>query len=367
MKWIFLALIVLLGSLPVLVACYSGSFIGWSRVGSGHYYLTAENGGLLFDDAKALKTYGRQIHIRELKYKKSSLCDNPLKAIAMSLLCLVPEKETGDNSLKLIHKEKGLVRALKPNQTYDLPEALRQSAKRLTRQETWQNREAFLQRIEQLQSIEGVSLSYTDKPILPASYLVKINFPLRIAPLTDTTSIYLMEQGLRERFAQEMKLLGITNYQIKEVLHEYATHDLDNNEHSKILLHPYYKQRAYIKGYRTNSFLMQIECDYACAKYIEALDVSDWLISPVSHNDFIAKFKSLVEQGGETFNPEFTIDRPFSRWLKKDEHAYYLKGYIELSEIPREPPNLVLHWKYDLKAALNRPYPAELAQPVPTN
>jgi len=138
-------------------------FMRGHKVDSGNYFLLAENGSLLFDDPHILHHYRKSVRTRELKFVKNNFCDNPLKVIAMNFLCLIPKREKGDNTLKLIHKEKGVVAVLDSDYTYDMPYEMYQTGKRLSGFETWHNQAAFLHRIQQLEAIDGLSILQASK------------------------------------------------------------------------------------------------------------------------------------------------------------------------------------------------------------
>jgi len=364
------------------------------KVDSGNYFLLAQNDRLLFNDPHILHRYRKSVRTRKLKFIKNNSCDNPFKVIAMNLLCLIPRQEQGDNTLQLIHKEKGVVAVLESGYTYDMPYEMYQTGKRLSGFETWHNQEAFLHRIRQLESIDGVSISASkiEPPSAPDSntppsydYLVNIYFPLLISAIDEDFFADKIQENLSQRLEQEMRQLGINQYQVTHVEHHrHKEHYAYTSETGKILLHEhynnlvpppddsgllsYYDKYLAIYGYRIDLFVIQIHCNKLCADAIEERKPLDWLPSNISHEDFINAVKAVVEQAGGTFNPEFTIDG--DRVLLPPDYInnpkwYSFAGEIEIIERPKAETGLFIHWRYNLQHALDT-YPAELTQGAPT-
>jgi len=376
----------------LLAACAPKDvFMRGYKVGSGNYYLTAQNGRLLFDDPHILHQYRNQVRVRKLKFKKSNHCrNNPLIVIASAGLCLIPEQEKGDNTLTLIHKEKGVVHVLESGYTYDMPYEMHHTAKRLEGYETWHNPEEFLQRINQLRAIKGASILFSSKieppPVIDPvdEYTVTIYFPLLIIKQGDDFSANETKDYLRNRLEQEMSQLGITSYQVTAIKHHIHGSSFSSEE--SIMLHRHYstlvppqtgrlhsvsKEYLSINGYRTHLFVIQLKCDKFCADSIEKRQPLDWLSSKsnIPHEELINKIKDVVEQAGGTFNPDFTIFNDAITSLPPDyinsPKPYTLSGKIEVIEKPKPKVELKVHWIYNLQRALNHPYPAELVQGQP--
>jgi len=379
----------------LLTACAPrNAFMRGYKVGSGDYYLTAQNGSLLFDDPQILQKYRNEVRTRKLEYRKRSGCNNPLIIIAMNFLCLVPEQEKGDNTLKLIHKTKGVVNVLESNYTYDMPPEMYQTAKRLQGDETWHNPEAFLQRIKQLEAIEGLNILSASKIEPPRAansdappvydHLINIYFPLLISPIEYDFSedkIDTIKEDLRNSLEQELQQLEITQYQVITVKHRrhrdnFVSKQIRLHEHYNTLVPPplngefryYDDQYLKIDKYRADLFVIQIHCDQQCANAIEKRKPLDLLPTNISHTDFINEIKAVVEQAGGIFNPEFTF-------LEEKVHlppdyinspkSYDLYGRIEVTQKLQPKISLTVHWQYDLQRALNYPYPLALDQGAP--
>jgi len=370
-------------------------FMRGHKVDSGNYFLLAENDSLLFDDPHILHHYRKTVRTRKLKFIKRNSCNNPLTVIAMNVLCLVPEREEGDNTLKLIHKEKGVVAVLESDYTYDMPYEMYRTGKRLSGFETWHNQEAFLHRIKQLESINGLSILHASKiEPSPASnsntppsyhYLVNIYFPLLISSIDEDIFEDKIRENLRERLEQEMRQLGINQYHVVEVKHHRHKQNYSYTfESGKIPLHEHYANlvpppgdsgyRSFhdkylaLYGYRADLFIIQIHCDKLCVDAIEERKPLDLLPSNISHDDFINAVKGVVEQAGGTFNPEFIIDDDtvsLPPGYINDPKKYSISGKIEIIERRKPKVELNIHWRYNLQHAVDYTYPAELTQGAP--
>jgi len=382
---IIMALIFIL----LLAACApKDAFMRGYKVGSGDYYLTAQNGHLLFDDPKILHHYRNQVRVRKLKFKKSNHCsNNPLIVIASAGLCLLPKQEEGDNTLKLIHKEKGVVHVLESGYTYDMPYEMYHTAKRLEGYEIWRNQEDFLQRINQLRAIKGVSILFASKieppPVIDPTddYMVNIYFPLLITEHNDFFDENQIKENLEERFKQELNQLGIIHYRIETIKHHryrnnYVSKQIFLHENYTTLVRPpvngelqnYEDNYLKIDKYRADLFVIQIHCDQQCVNAIEQRNPLDLLSSKISHTAFINEIKAVVEQAGGVFNPDFTL---LEEWVHlppdyiNSPKPYTLAGRIEVIEKPKPKVELKVHWIYNLQRALHHPYPAELIQGQP--
>jgi len=394
MKGIIVAsVIILLVGLIILVAYRSNSFMGWHDVASGDYYLLAENGSLLFDDPQILKKYRYQINVRKPKII-GSVCDgkSPLEVIALSVLCVMPRYEQGDTTLQLRHKEQGLIRALADKQIYSMPPTMYKTAKRLGADEVWYNPEAFLQRINQLKTIEGVSIlraSEIKPPViedLDEEYTVNIYLPLLIAEYKKNIRFPAdkIKTYLKQRLEQRLSQLEVTHYQITTIKHHRHGSTFVGegktflNAHYKALRQPVedgmlsYMEREYlsIPGYQVHLFVMQVKCNQFCANSLEKEQqaFAKWLSSEISHADFIDKVKAVIEQAGGSFDAEFILldDRVNlpPDYVNKPK-SYDFAGKVEVIQKEQPKQKLILSWKYDLGHALNRPYPPELAEASP--
>jgi len=366
-----------LSILFVLAACRSPlpeEFMGGHDVGSGDYYLLAEGYSLLLDDPQLLQQHKNDIRVKKRKKRPLSSCD-------FMPFCSLPPlsiKEAGDNTLLLMHREKGLVRQMEFHETYDMPDALRQSAKRIKAREEWTNKEEFLKRLHLLQSIEGVSIEEHAR-IMPYDYLINIYFPLRVMPFSDEVSAKDLMQDLIERLDREMQEIGIHDYQISYKLHDR----ISNSEGYIFLSHHYLKDKDIdratyedfpkINGYHADRFGLQINCNAECVGVIDSLQPLSWLPpGKVNHEVFMDMLKTAAEQTGLTFNPEFTVsiggehfpDRPDGYW--ENAHKYHVSGQVQIfknGDWNKNPRRLNIFWKYDLERALKYPYPKELGQP----
>jgi len=385
--------IIVIFIIMMLVGCKTDKtiFMGRHNVASGHYFLTMEtkNGLLMMSDPQLLEKYRQQVRVQPAT--KENHCDNPLKAVAMNILCLIPVYN-GDRSLKLMHRNKGLIRELRHGQTYTLPTELYNSGKIIAATEQWKFVDLFLQRKQALQQIEGVTITHADTP--PYPFLVNIYFPLRVELLKDDFELRAfqdefsrnIEAALRERFIKEMESQGIADYQIIHTLHQginqQVGYDITDRrvttDRPIIPLHPSYQTHNYfyLEDYRADLFAMQINCDQAGVQYIQSIQnqLWDWLPSLVSHDDFIAKLKLIVEQKGVAFNPELTIDTLRLSALTTDfsdpaTQAYpinYLSGEIHIGKRRMDQAeSLKLSWQYDIQRALDYPYPPALTQGMP--
>jgi len=387
--------IILISLILLASSCTSKSiFMRSYKVGSGDYYLTTQNGDLLFDDPKILHKYRYDIRVRKLEYTNSTHCNNnPLIVIATVGLCLIPNREEGDNTLTLIHKEKGVVNVLERGYTYTMPGEMYETGKRLRGFETWRNQERFLQRIKQLESIAGVSILYASKiepPPVPDpdatpsyAYRVNIYFPLLISQHNDLIDKDQIKENLEERFKQELNNLGITHYQITTIKHHryrdnYVSKAILLHEHYNKLVTPptnseyqnYYDKYLKIDKYRADLFVIQLHCDQQCVDAIEERNPLDLLPSKISHTDFINEIKAVVEQAGGAFNPNFTLLEErvnLPPHYINDPKPYTLSGKIEIIEVPKPKVELKVHWIYDLNNALNHPYPEALRRGAPKN
>jgi len=373
---------------PCVLAAYffrpdPSIFMAGYDVASGDYYLTLYDGSALIDNPEILKKYQKQLKIR--KANKESVCKNPLQVIAFNFLCLYP-KYIDDNSLKLIHKEKGLIRTLEIGQSYDLPDGMSKAIKIIKNTDILHSQTDFLQRIKQLKQIKGLNIlhaSTIEPPPATAEpyydYLVNIYLPLIITPHGNTyneNKELFNEENIRKhlesRLTKEMLQQGIKDYRLTYIGHSNTHHSRPTGS-ERIRLHPYYNSLAsttgsdrnhlYLSGYRADLFALQIACNRPCADSIEKFQTSDWLPSKISHADFIEKLKETVEHAGGKFNPEYTIDDDTVNLPPDYINApkkYNLLGKIEVIKNHSLSVNLKIEWEYDLWHALHLPYPTEL-------
>jgi len=365
------------------VACSSAvnqPFMQGHDVGSGDYYLLAEKQSLLLDNPAILQQYQDELRIKKRKTRPLSTCD-------FLPFCSLPPlsiEEAGDNTLQLLHREKGLIRQMDFRQTYDMPDALRQSAKRLRATEQWQEKQAFLQRLEQLHAIEGVRITQQTR-IKTYPWSINIYFPLLITPFAESFSAEAAMQDLIQRLSAEMANMGISDYQITERLHGAVSH---SDEHGIIFLSTHYRkdskgheldfaQWPKISGYRADRFGLQINCSQDCAeKLLHSLQpLTSLAQSKVSQKYFIELLKVQAEKAGKTFDPEFTVEgtdahfaaRPEGYW--ENAHRYYLCGHVQAfkdydwDDWNKYRSRLWIYWQYDLQRALQQPYPPELGHP----
>jgi len=379
MKVIIAALLAII----VLSACVfyiqKDYFMRWHNVASGNYYLIAEQGSLLFDDPEILKQYRYQVRSRKLKWVKGSSCKNPFEVLAMTFLCLIPVKvkEKADNTLQLIHRKKGLVRRLGDNQTYSIPYEMYQTGKRLRREEVWWDQDAFLERISQLESIEGVNILRASKVETPVDinpdeeYIVNIYLPLLISPhKADDFSFpeKKIKAELEEHLVRQMREWDIEKYQLTKISH--VRHS--DITYGKIYLHEYYRPlfktpdvRPMITGYRADAFALQIKCNKSCAELLESQPSFNWLAEKIPHAEFIGKVKALIESMGGEFNSEFTIADGYidlSPDYFDSPKRYNLAGKVEVIKQLPEKVRLSLIWQYDIRRALQGVYPVVLSQ-----
>jgi len=374
----------------LLTACGDKTvFMDGHKVVSGDYYLTLVVGNdlLLIDNPELLQKY--QQHIRVRKATDEKLCKNPMEAVAFSLLCAIPYHKE-DYSLKLMHKKKGLVRELRYGETYDIPDELYRSAKRVGATEAWDSVDNFLRRKKHLEQIKGVRILSADT--LPYSHLVNIYFPLRIEKMAEDFGestfkedelAKTIKKSLQERLFQTMAQHDITDYKLIKLQHESIHQPIINRREERgsygipavynwmelLDKNPRAEDIA-VMGYRGDLFAMQINCNADGAEAIERSQPLDWLPSPLSQEWLLAELKTVIEAQGLTFHSERTIDVRFdslpTHYLPDSAKAPrdYLMGTFAIYKRRMDlPEHLMLQWLYDKERALNYPYPQALAAP----
>jgi len=295
---------------------------------SGDYYLVIDQEysnipRTLFDDPKILHQYKDQIYIKKNKVKSFMF------------------GEGGGGGIALY--KRGTLHPIASNpRTYDwhIPQEMWQFGKVLGEQESYQNKHNFLQRLTNLNKIEGALVNFKtpfqgnakawnladlnlvnddnkkavhflhndhfisiyaqdSSPKKEDQIIVSVLLPLVITHVTQNYDAHFELANLQQTLAQEMERNGISDYFAYGSIYNssWAFYGLLRDQRQKVglQLHDDYRNQQNntlkLKEYEAYTFGLRIICAQDCLAQIEKMQILNWLQSPVSKEELIAATK----------------------------------------------------------------------------
>jgi len=415
-------------------------FLSGVNVESGDYYLVvndeySDGDGLLFDDPAILHQYKDGIRVKKSQGKSFLF------------------GEGGGGQLTLWRKDKGdgdpPVRRNSRTENWRIPKEMVAHGKVIDRKERFTNEDAFLQRLFALNAIDGVGLRFshrskrrifrfkdgmeyrelkTDKKdpctwmppdtdgryhlacarrfVLYAppekqaaktnarQHVVSILLPAVITRADENYPTQQILEDIRQRLAAELARAGIDTYYVVgsayDFLQGFYAHA---NYPAGIVLHEYYRlpdRFLRFPDYNAHAFGLRIFCAAPCQEKIQAMQIQNWVNSPVPHDTFLADLQQFLRGYDKTLTSLHTpdnalpadwmlalsagdyrasslFDNTMEHELKSEVSAVFWRaGWLSHAVLPPPAPDAAperwhINWGYDLARALSdAPYPAAL-------
>jgi len=444
----------LLLGLALLAGCDDGPkealwgepFLSGVNVRSGDYYLVvydeySGSDGLLFDDPEVLHQYKDGIRVKTSQAKSFLFGEGGGGQLSLW------RKGKGDEP-----SGEHPVRSNRRTESWRIPQAMRAHGKVIARKEQFTSEDDFLQRLFTLKTIDGIGTSFhhrskrrifrfkdgmeyrelksnkkdpctwtppddngryhlacersfvlyappSDKLTFDApQHVVSILLPAVITPVNQSYPSRKILDDIRQRLVAELARAGIDAYYVVGSAYDFVQGFYAHaNYPAGIVLHEWYRlPERFLRfpDYNAHAFGLRIFCAAPCQEKIQAMQIKNWVDSPVAHDTFLTDLRAFLHTYDKTleflhtqdkalpadwvlalsagdYRASSVFDNSMEHELKSEVSAvYWREGWLRhapllppASEDTPEaaPETWHINWGYSIDRALREePYPAAL-------